>query len=176
MTVRWIPIARQFASEDELRAAVLSDLYEHFTIRTEVWGTHCTGKRLRLDAVLRPRVPDGWRDAAPVLGVEFKNLGGAVSTNDFTRWAAQALDYSHVDWDGIGRMTIFTCPPVSEPLRERGGALGGAGLMAHLLAQMYVGELGRTQYGWTFARGDQLWSERYGVHRKWSLIPKTGSR
>lgn len=166
-------------TEADLVGAALAELDPHFTADREVWGTHCSGKRLRLDAVLRPCDPSGWFDAAPAFGVEFKNaLAGPFDTRRFTSWAAQAVDYVHTDWEGYGRLTIFACPAVSAAF-SRGTAYGdgAAGLMVRVLGQLGVGELGQTGYGWTLRlNGENLWSERYGVHRKPSLIRKVGSR
>lgn len=163
-------------TERDLTRAALAALDPYFTADREVRGVHCSGKRLRLDAVLRPRDPSGWFDPAPVFGVEFKNaFAGSFDTRRFTSWAAQAVDYAHTEWEGYGRLTIFTCPAVSAAFT---GPYEHAGsLMVRVLGQLGVGELGETAYGWTLRiNGDNLWSEHYGVQRRWSLIPKVGSR
>jgi hypothetical protein len=176
MSGPWISLRGRFGTEAELASLVLADLAEVFTIQREVPGIHCSGKRLRLDAVLRPRDASSWCDPEPTFGVEFKNVRPGHGTRGFTTWAAQAVDYAHTAWDGSGPLTIFTCPPITEGI-ARGGIDHNDWLMAHLLGQMSVGELGRTRHGWTLRLcGDNIWSERHGVHRKWSLIPKIGSR
>jgi hypothetical protein len=73
---------------------------------------------------------------------------------------------------------IFTCRPVTAGIASRVAyAVDNARLMARLLGQLNVGELGQTMHGWTLTvNGENLWSERYGVHRKWSLVPRAGSR
>src|SRR5262249_34150150 len=155
----------------QLSQCVLAVLGDYFAIDTEVGGTHCSGRRLRLDAVLRPFDNDGWRDPDPAFGVEFKNVKESAGTNGFMKWAAQAVDYAHTNWDRGGYMTVFTCPPVTAGISTGGPDSGW--LMAHFLGQMAVGELGKTPDGWTMRLcGDTIWSERYGIHRKWSLIPK----
>lgn len=166
-------------TEADLASVALAELDSYFTAEREVWGTHCTGARLRLDAVLQPRDSSGWFDQAPVFGVEFKNaLAGSFDTRRFTSWAAQAVDYTHTKWGSYGYLTVFTCPPVSAVFTENTVYGVGAGeLMVRVLGQLGVGELGQTSYGWTLRlNGDTLWSERRGVHRRWSLIPKVGSR
>jgi hypothetical protein len=157
---------------------VLAELSSTFVIQREVRGEHCSGKRLRLDAVLHPRDPSGWRDDSPAFGVEFKQPGPNQGMNAWTRWAAQSVDYTHVDWERWGRLMIFTCPPVTAGVSSQVSyAVDNAWLMARLLGQLNVGELGRTIHGWTLTiNGESLWSERYGVHRKWSLAPRAGSR
>jgi hypothetical protein len=75
-------------------------------------------------------------------------------------------------------MTVFTCPPVTQFLA--GPSAWGpraAGLMARLMGQGGVGELGLTSAGLTFRiAGEDLWSEKRGLRQRRSLIPKTGSR
>ena len=166
-------------SEADLADAALTELDPYFTADREIWGTHCSGRRLRLDAVMRPRDPSGWRDPSPAFGVEFKNAyAGSHDTRRFTAWAAQAVDYAHTEWEGYGPLTIFACPPISAAFTGPGAWGEGAGwLMVWVLGQLGVGELGQTGYGWTLRlNGDNLWSERKGVHRKWSLVRKVGSR
>ena len=166
-------------SEADLAGAALGELDPYFTAEPEVLGTHCSGKRLRLDAVLRPRDPSGWRDPSPAFGVEFKNAyAGSHDTRRFTSWAAQAVDYAHTEWVGYGPLTIFACPAISARFTGPGHWGEGAGwLMVRVLGQLGIGELGETAYGWTLRlNGENLWSERKGVHRKWRLIRKVGSR
>lgn len=165
--------------EADLASAALGELDPHFTAEREIWGTHCTGAGLRLDAVLRPRDPSGWFDQAPAFGVEFKNAyAGDLDPRRFTSWTAQAVDYTHTNRDGFGRLAIFCCPAFSARFIGEGTWSDGAGwLMVRVLGQLGVGELGQTAYGWTLRiNGGNLWSERYGVHRKWSLVQKVGSR
>jgi hypothetical protein len=118
----------KYRSEADLASAALGELGRYFTADREVRGVHCTGKRLRLDAVLRPRDPSGWFDPPPVFGVEFKNaLAGSLDTRRFTSWAAQAVDYAHTDWEGYGRLMIFTCPAVFGRIRQRHRLRRGSG-------------------------------------------------
>lgn len=171
-----IPPGWQYPREEDLANTVLDQLSQHFFIQREVWGQHCTGKRLRLDAALRPRDPQPWFDANPAFGVEFKNaLVYSFDTRNFTAWAAQAVDYTHVNWAGYERLMIFTCPPVSMGLKTYGN--DAARLMVRVLGQLGVGELGKESTGWTlWLNGDRLWQQGRGVRRRQSLIPKSRSR
>lgn len=171
----WIPLECRFGTEGDLAAATLATLRPHFTVEREVEGVHCSGQRLRLDAVLRPVEAGPWRDTAPAIGVEFKNPARLDSTRDYTSWAAQCVDYTHTNWNGYGRLTVFTCPPITaySPYADK----LRLGFMQRLLGQMNVGELGLTVHGWTLQlNGEAIWSERKGLHRAWSLTPKVGSR
>jgi hypothetical protein len=173
----WLRSAVSFPNEAELANHVLAELDEFFMIEREVHGAHCSGRRLRLDAVLRPREVWGVHDPHPALGVEFKNVRPSMGLAGFTRWAAQAMDYAHTSWDGYDAMMIFTCPPVTGGLAGLAAAEGW--LMAHLLGQVGVGELGKTRNnGWTLRlSGENVWTQRYGPRRSgWHLTPKAGSR
>jgi hypothetical protein len=173
-TGKWRPFP-PVSSEDELATRILARLEPHFHAEREVRGRHCTGKRMRLDAVLTPCDPAPWFDVAPALGVEFKLPDG---TGDLMRWERQAEDYAHVGWPRYGRITVFTCPPVTQILaRITAWGPNAPGLMARWIGQAGVGELGLTGAGLTFkVSGHELWSEKWGLHQQRSLIPKTGSR
>ena len=58
--------------EAQLAQQVIAALHPHFTIATEVWGTHPTGKRLRIDAIAVPRDVALWARPDIALGIEFK--------------------------------------------------------------------------------------------------------
>lgn len=175
-----------FPSEAALSAAVLSRLRPYFHIEEQLPGTHWTGKPLRIDAVLRPREPEKWARRDVAFGIEFKNIApnGDGGMNALTRWAAQAVDYAGTQWDGYGRMVVFTCPGVL----PRGFVNHNREVSndAHvrfsegLLGQLGVGELVlQWGIGLTFRfQGCPAWSERIGVQkgRNWPLVPKAGSR
>jgi hypothetical protein len=172
----WETIGNTFASEADLAEWVYRELGPYFIVHRQVEGTYCSGRRrMRIDAVLRPRDTTGWTDQEPAFGVEFKNPAASTGTKSYTKWAAQAVDYTHTDWDGYGRLLIATCPPVSE------GVLGGVNaewLLVRILGQLNVGELGISpSQGWTLrVSGNRVWSQRSGPRRKWSIKPKQGSR
>lgn len=164
--------------EKELQKTVLSILNKWFSYQTGVYGTHWTGKRLILDAVLRPKNTAGWFDPDPVFGVEFKRASSQrhESLSKFTRWAAQAADEAQTNWDNYGRLTIFTCPPVTAdcPYLDDQNEF----FMTRFLGQHDVGELGLVPgAGWTLRHsGENYWTETHGPGQAAkSLIPKRGS-
>ncbi|MFC8986079.1 hypothetical protein [Streptomyces sp. NPDC057115] len=175
-----------FPSEAALSAAVLGRLSPYFHVEEQVHGTHWSGKRLRIDAALRPREPEQWARQDVAFGIEFKNVApnGDGGMNSFTRWAAQAVDYANTQWDDYGRMVVFTCPgvlpsgmvnhkhetPNSAHVRFTEGLLGQLGV-GELVLQWGIGLAFRLQ-------GVTVWSERSGVQkgRNWPLRPKAGSR
>lgn len=161
-------------SEEERANWALEQLTSWFHIEREVWGAHCGGSRLRIDAVLKPRDASAWKDENPALGVEFKLPAG--STRDYTAWAAQAVDYTHVFWQGYGRLKIFTCPSPVVPYVDGDAAW----LMARLLGQLGVGDLCQVpQRGWAFMLNDHvIWCEADGpvAAKQWSVRSRVGHR
>lgn len=176
----------RFPSEAALSAAVLDRLQPYFHIEKEVPGAHWSGKRLWIDAVLRPREPKRWAREDVAFGVEFKNVppNGDGGLNSYTRWAAQAVDYVNTQWDGYGRLMVFTCPgvlprgfvshkheiPNDTHVRFAEGLLGQLGV-GELVLQWGIGLALRLQ-------GCTVWSERQGLGkgRNWPLKPKVGNR
>lgn len=172
-----------FPSEAVLAEAVLNRLDRHFHVRREWPGTHCSGRRMRIDAVIRPRDGSAWKDDVVTFGVEFKLPGPDAGTRAYTRWIAQAIDYTHVNWDGLGRLTILTCPGPAlwlDRIQQDPARDPTTSLARRLTGQLGLGELVLRWYqGLTIAiNGEHIWSERHGVvrGRTWTVRPKTGSR
>ncbi|MGD3112202.1 hypothetical protein [Streptomyces sp. YGL11-2] len=105
-----LPAPETFPDEKALAAFVLGKLDKWFHIEEQVPGRYWTGEETRIDAVLRPRDPEGWHDKEPAFGVEFKSLAPNSSTGDRYGWVAQAVGYTHCQWQGYGRLGIFLCP------------------------------------------------------------------
>lgn len=173
-------------SEAILAERVLARLAPWFHIEREVPGLSCGGKTLRIDAVVRPRQPERWKNPEVALGIEFKRFvpGAAdVSMGDITGFTAQAIDYTHVEWNGYGRLPIFTCPGILSWIGENRRVDGinyAAEMYRRLLGQLGIGEVTvYWGYGLTFdMSGHAMWSERNGVRygKTWSLKPRAGSR
>lgn len=67
-------------------------LRPHFYVQREVWGTHMTGHRLRIDRVLWPRFD--WSDGTGTpIGFEIKTWSGSK------KGPRQAADYAATRWD-----------------------------------------------------------------------------
>lgn len=151
----------RFTSEAELVERVLERLARGFFIDKQVTGTHCSGRGMRIDAVIRPQVVEQWKDP--------KLPDGSIKS--YTRWLAQAVDYTHVDWKGYGRLIILTCPGVASWLdrdRQRTGDPDDVmeiRIAKRISGQLNVGELVlRWGYGLSIlVNGDHVWSERDGV-------------
>ena len=157
-------------------------LSPHFRIYPEVWGTHPTGKRLRIDAIAVPRDRELWARPDIALGIEFKaptdRFEDRRDRKDNAKIISQCIDYSLVEWDGYGKQPIFFCPGFVEirELQNRDHFLGadnypegfhhGIGyMMAALMGQNNVGELLQVEHlGWAFLINGhhRIWTERVG--------------
>lgn len=181
-----------YPSEKAFVDATLAELEPYFHIEREVVLEHWTGKPLKVDAVMRPREPQAWKDKSPVFAVEFKpptlfHTGqGWGDTKDFTAWAAQSVDYANSLWhsaSGEQRLRVFACPSATAPFEDglrTSGLSDPAFYMSRLLWQLGVGELAKLERdGWTLlGQGTHvLWSESRGVHegKHWGLTPRVGS-
>lgn len=187
--------------EAALAQQALAALEPHFRIHPEVWGTHPTGKRLRIDAILQPRDPSPWSRSDIALGVEFKADNVTQGRKDKAKIISQCIDYSLTTWDGIGLVPIFFCPGFPEVrlvhserdpfflgARDyREGFLHGIGsTMAGLMGQNNVGELVQSKHlGWAFLINGhhRIWSERLGLKtggvgegKRNRLLRQVGSR
>ena len=189
--------------EAQLAQQAIEALQPHFKIDIEVWGTHPTGKRLRIDTIAVPRNPELWARPDIALGIEFKaptdRPQDRRERKDNAKIISQCIDYSLVEWDGYGRQPIFFCPGFVE-IREldnrdvflgadnyREGFRHGIGyMMAGLMGQNNVGELLPAGHlGWAFLINGhhRIWSERIGPHaggvgegKRNRLIRSVGSR
>jgi len=177
-----LPLGR-FESEKELADRVLERLAPWFEIRREVVGLHCSGRPLRIDAMLRPRNAGLWRDPDVAFGVEFKRPGANASLRDYTGWIAQAVSYTHVEWDGYGRRMVLVCPGAASWLdsvpRQNPGR-GEVMIAKRLTGQLGVGELVlRRTAGLSILVNDgSVWSERNGEScgQTWTLSVQSGHR
>lgn len=173
--------------EDYLTDYVLDALMPYFRVTRQVSGTHPTGRRLRLDALVAPRDPEEWKNPEIVLGIEFKSAFLGRSSGERTKVTAQLIDYSMTSWDGIGQIPIFSCPgfrfqnyklsPNHHPEYIRGHQYA----FSRLMKDFNVGELlEHKRYGWSFvlANTHDIWTELTGVSegRNWMLKAKAGNR
>ena len=174
--------------EAGVKDRVLSRLSKHFRIEEEVWGTHWSGRRLRIDAVLTPIDDTGWKTKQPRLGVEFKNFRGFDSTfsiKDYSKWWSQCHDYAETKFDGHGHMYVFSYNGFSH-YRQRISNESSAAFAVRFWGRLGVGELQPTTDGWPRKQclmfvlhgTTKVWSEVSGVKegRRMSMERKFGSR
>jgi len=169
-------------NEAAFQSAVLATLAPHFHVQREVGGTHFTGQRFALDAIVRPRITASWKNSKIALGIEFKDeirLSG--DTRNFTQWLAQCVDYSNTEWDEYGYIHIFACPSLVEGIPACGEPEAVATVMNRVMGQLGLGELKRlAHYGLSFTMHGQhrIWSQNRGVEegRRWTMERVFGSR
>jgi hypothetical protein len=82
-----------------------------------ILGKHHTGKNLFIDALIRPKVGDNWRNGRnTIFGIEFK--GDYDKGGKLIKHIAQSIDYSQSDWyyngKKIGKIPILIYPPPSQ--------------------------------------------------------------
>lgn len=169
-----------FPDEAAFADAACERLSRWFHVDREVPGRHCSGRSLRIDAVISPIDPAGWRDAHPCFGVEFKIAGQRTfDTRNFTGWAAQAVDYTHVEWQRYGRLHVLVCPGLTSHLDTYGEP--ATRLLSKMLWQLGVGELQPIRHhGWAIIAQARhiLWSQNAGVKEgaRWSVDRRAGHR
>ncbi|NOT94192.1 hypothetical protein [Ferruginibacter sp.] len=151
---------------------ILELLIDDFQIKTEVYGTHFSGKRLRIDAILKPKDTSKWKNKNISIGIEFKSKEKLDGIKHTTHWIKQCIDYANTKWDNHGYIYVFSCPSI---LDENNDKI----YWNKILSDLGVGRLGYTKYyGWTFYLQDnhRIWSQKDGVieGKKWSLLRKFG--
>lgn len=169
-------------SEQDVKERYLRVLRAHFAVQEQVTGQHLSGKKMRLDAVLRPLVIEGWKNPDVALGVEFKDVdrfSQSYDTKNLTSWLAQCVDYANTKWDGYGFIYLFACPSLVDEVPPH--VLGNEMFVRNFMGQMGVGELKNLQnYGLTILLHGhhRIWSEQRGLEsgRYYNLVRKFGSR
>ena len=174
--------------ESDVKRSVLSRLAPHFDVHEEVWGTHWSGKRIRIDAIVTPKDDSGWKTKRPSLGIEFKNFHGfraSFDMKDYTKWWAQCHDYAETKFDGHGYVYVFSYNGFSH-YRRRAGRESSAAFAVRFWGRLGVGELQPTEDGYPRQKSlmfvlngtNKVWSEARGVldGGRISMERKFGSR
>jgi hypothetical protein len=157
--------AKRIGDEKTLAKKVLQRLSKHFFIHQEAQGTHWSGRRLRIDAIIQPRNPSLWKDENPRLGVEFKNYHGfspSIDWKDYTKWWSQCHDYAETDFDGHGYVPIFSYNGFSH-YAGRTGSQGNAAFAVRFWGRLGVGEIQPDDLLFVMNGTNKIWSERRGV-------------
>lgn len=180
--------SKMLGDESDVRKKVLSRLSHNFSIEEEVWGTHWSGKRMRIDAIVIPKDDSGWKTKRPRLGIEFKNFRGfraSFDMKDYTKWWAQCHDYAETKFDGHGYVYVFSYNGFSH-YRQRAGRESSAAFAVRFWGRLGVGELQPTEDGYPRQKSlmfvlngtNKVWSEARGVldGGRISMERKFGSR
>lgn len=169
-------------TESSLSSLYIADLEPHFYIEREIKGNHFSGKRLRLDAVLKPKVTSGWKRENVAFGVEFKDTNRFAqdyNTKNLTKWLAQCIDYTNTDWDDFGYLYIFCCPSLVDEIPK--SVLPNPMFIQNFMGQIGIGEIKyQKTYGLSILLHGhhRIWSVAYGVEhgKTYTLTRRFGSR
>jgi hypothetical protein len=172
--------AKSIGDERAVANRVLERLSKHFFIHREAQGTHWSGRRLRIDAIIQPRDRSGWKDEYPRLGVEFKNyhaFNPSIDWKDYTKWWSQCHDYAETDFDGHGYVPIFSYNGFAH-YAGRAGNPGNAAFAVRFWGRLGVGEIQPDDLLFVMNGTNKIWSERRGVidGARISMQRKFGSR
>lgn len=172
--------AKAKGDESDLKKSVLLRLSAHFNVFEEVWGTHWSGKRVRIDAIITPKDDSEWKTKSPRLGIEFKNFrkfNPSFDMKDYTRWWAQCHDYAETKFDEHGYVYCFSYNGFHH-YRQRMGREVAAAFAVRFWGRLGVGEIQPDELIFVINGTNKIWSERRGVidGRRISMERKFGSR
>lgn len=71
--------------------SIIKLLSNDFYIVEQVYGTHFSGARLRIDAIVKPKDISNWKNPNVCFGIEFKLQENLKDTHDSTHWIKHAL-------------------------------------------------------------------------------------
>lgn len=166
-------------NEQQFKATILQRLSNSFQIKEE-WSGTCFGKKVRIDALIKPIDNSLWKNKDAIFGIEFKrdiqfsfDPNNKQSTGGQLDAIKQCIDYSYTSFDNIGRIPVFICPGFGFSSNEVSNE------MQNLLGRFNIGELKVTDHdglGLFMHQSIPIWSERRGVYKgkHWSLVTKTG--
>jgi hypothetical protein len=174
--------------ERDVASSVLSRLEPHFDIFEEQWGTHWSGTRLRIDAIIKPKDDSLWKTKSPRMGLEFKNFrrfDPSLDMKDYTKWYAQCHDYAETNFDDHGFVYVFSYNGFSH-YRARFPNSPAPALAERFWGRIGVGELQPGFDGYPRKPSlilringtNKIWSEVAGVKdgQRMSMERKFGSR
>ena len=149
-------------TEDQFSRVVLRRLSNHFDCYTEVWGTHFTGQRKRIDAVIVPKEKTEWLNKDIKFGIEFKSPESEFDATKVSSLIRQAYDYIYTDWDEFGYMPVLICP--FKVQKVYGGSDGEMNFLRRVIGKFGIGEIQNRNNVLTivFQASHVIWDE-YGV-------------
>lgn len=168
-------------TENEFISSVLEEISDDFVCKREIWGTHFSGKRLRIDAVIKPKEVSLWKNKNILFGVEFKLPSKQESIGNDTKLITQAIDYHCTKWDEYGYLPILVCPGFITAHQGSYIGFNSALVLSHTLGQLNIGELcNNPDYGWLirYSASHLVWSKKFGVScgKSWLFKTKFGAK
>lgn len=162
--------------EEMFTHIILKCLEPYFEIRREVWGTHFSGRKVKIDAILKPKDNREWRNKDLVIGLEIKNpLLWHTNNRRDSDLLAQCVDYFMSKFSGVKDMIVLICPL---PIKVKSFEL------LRFISRYNVGHLGfddKKGIGFYYA-GQYFWVEKregrqgVGVITKSLMKQKVGNR
>lgn len=152
--------------EKDYKIQAFKILEPHFEIYQEVRGKHFSGKSMRLDAIVTPKIKEHWKNPNIALGIEFKPKHRLHSDTINYQWLEQCVDYSHSYWDQFGYIFVFVFPNLIDGIRTPITVDEPKRLLTQIMSRLGVGELRfDTNYGLTFflQGSHRIWSQKQGV-------------
>jgi hypothetical protein len=170
-------------TEAQLRAAWTDRLERHFHVKPEVWGKHCSGRNMRIDAIIWPRDTTEWKNKKVAFGIEFKSeekAEKATLSGDGSRWLAQCADYAHCTWEGFeGHLYVLLAGGFNPgPIHSGGHADNYLPRLAYHLGCGELKQDTRSGLSIVFAGEQRVWTEAEGpgLAKRSFLERKWGSR
>ncbi len=153
-----------YRTEKEFSENILNRLSSDFFIEREVSGTHFTGRKVRVDAIISPKRHFEWKNQSISFGIEFKKHEESVSPRVITRMIKQGYDYMHSDFGRFGKVPILLCP-LSSPNWNYAMSNEQMRFVKRLLGDFMIGEITDTYRGLSIVFKDShvVWDETSGV-------------
>jgi len=170
--------------EEEYANDFFNRISNYFHVKREVWGTHWSGKKVRIDGLIKPKDNSGWKNKNIIFGVEVKYPSQLDSYGDFSQYISQAIDYSQTTWGDRGYLSILLKPPVYDTFTKRHDrfletsrvSFWLEGFLNSLLCKFNIGEINENKYyGLEFKRGNSpIWREHNYEQNKKNLVCQLG--
>lgn len=163
--------------EHEFKQQWLDKLKPYFTIKEEVSGTHLSGQKLRIDAVIIPKDLSDWKNKEIAFGIEFKSPTKIDRLGNQLNFMKQCVDYSYTKFDSLGFIPILSCPQFEiDEVYSNDKSLT---TLRHFLNRFQVGELYETHRGLSiiYAEHHFIWFDGK-VHegKRWMLNKEFGNK
>ena len=160
-------------SEKELKKKVFERLRPYFHIFEEINGTHFSGKKFRIDAVIKPIDNTDWKNPNISFGIEFKKPSIEYDIRGVTGLIRQAYDYQYTVFEKFGKIPILICPLKLHPCLGEGSIT----FARHLIGKFGIGEISNPKHrglSIVFQESHYIWDERDGVTlgKRWAFLDK----
>jgi hypothetical protein len=151
-------------TELDFSIKVLNRLSKDFYIQKEVWGTHFTGKKYRVDAVIKPKQSNLWARKDIAFGIEFKKPEAYLDCKIVSSMIRQSYNYLYTDFQGYGNIPLLVCPLKIQNTYCKENEMS---FIKRLLGRFGIGEIVNTKdyrgLAIIFQENEYVWCEKHGV-------------